>query len=105
MKIRLPHEKNYVVKFAFFLDATSDASDVEKRIQQLEEELLKRRRDLDRIRKRREKDQLRKQEQRLKQELQVCCLIVFCVHRLIFYKEPVCKKPTCRWRGKVDLWL
>jgi len=50
-------------------DATSDASDIEKRIRQLEEELLKRRRDLDRIRKKREKDQLRKQEQKLKKEL------------------------------------
>ncbi|XP_065067788.1 centrosome-associated protein 350-like [Rhopilema esculentum] len=51
-------------------DATSDASDIEKRIGQLEDELLKRRRDLDRIRRKREKDQLRKQEQKLQQELQ-----------------------------------
>ena len=57
--------------FDIFVDATSDASDIEKRIRQLEEELLKRRRDLDRIRKRREKDQLRKQEQKLKKELKV----------------------------------
>ena len=55
-----------------FVDATSDASDIEKRIRQLEDELLKRRKDLDRIRRKRERDQLRKQEQRLKQELQVC---------------------------------
>ena len=58
-------------KFNVFADATSDASDIEKRIRQLEEELLKRRRDLDRIRKKREKDQLRKQEQKLKKELKV----------------------------------
>ena len=59
------------------VDATSDASDIEKRIRQLEEELLKRRKDLDRIRRKREKDQLRKQEQRLKQELQVCLSTIF----------------------------
>ena len=64
--------------FFRFADATSDASDVEKRIRQLEDELTKRRRDLDRIRKKREKDQLRKKEQRLKQELQVTlCILIF----------------------------